>query len=391
MSAYMRHEYVLFLKNKKNMFVYLCLGFFSLFCWLQIDREYTIIEQTSYKEIEARFDYREHFLATVNLEGEVHPDVLGAVSYFEYSNPLDKKRLDALEKEDYRNYAKSTAEWYRSVPVERPEYFLKGNLFAKSNQYFNQRAMAEKMNKYSDTTDSLSLSILNEETAWQALVRGMSWLIPLTFLIATVLFSVDLFEMDWKKKTLVDGYPIHSFHRVMTKVLVAFTGSILSIIPLSVGLIGIGVTRGFGSPSLPVERTRYPEHIISNLEILFGTETIGKHIGKSMLLLMMLMILVVLLSVCLNILLHQEYISLLFMVGLLFVDRLYQRNGYGDIHTISYYPTSYLRVGDVVTGYQGYFWSTGDTTWLEGMWVTGIYCLVALCIIWLISKHKQKI
>lgn len=390
MRQYLRQELTLFFKNKKNIFIYVCLLFLSLFYWIQVGKEHVIIEQTSYQEIESRLDYRENFLETVNLGGTVHSDVLQAVDFFKIANPIDEKRLDALNRENYQDYALATKEWFEVSPQPRPEYFLKGSQFASLDQFFNQQAMVVKMSDYAQGYLPLSLSIMNEETAWQSLVRAMAWLLPLVLLLVAIVFSVDLFSLDRKKKTLVDSYPITHFQKIIGKALVAFLGTILALLPLSIGFVGIGLTSGFGSPHLPVEITLYPTNAISNLYLVFSTEPIWVYICQSLLLIVLLVWCAILLSILFNLLFTKEYVVLVLMISLLFVDRLYQRNGYGDIHNISQYPTSYIRVGEVVTGYQGYFWSAANVTWLKGILVISIYCLLITGLLWIIPHMKKR-
>lgn len=91
--------------NKKNLAIYFLLAFATFFYVFKIAPAYDPIESVDSEEIEARYLTRQEFLD--HMEGRklhgLHPAVIFAIEIFSEINPIDKARLDALEKGNLKN------------------------------------------------------------------------------------------------------------------------------------------------------------------------------------------------------------------------------------------------------------------------------------------------
>ncbi|WP_462259331.1 ABC-2 transporter permease [Vagococcus teuberi] len=391
MINYLKQEGQDFFHNKKNIVLYLIVGFLSLFFVIQVEPNFKIYETTNLKKIEANYLDKKHFLETVNLEGETHPDTLSAVESFRMVLPIEEKRYEALKKQDFKIYAKATAEWYEGGSILNPLYYTYGNDFAEFENFYGNRSMGPKMVQYAKQTSKLSLNQLNEETAWQVVSRLMHRILPVLFSLLAILFSVDMISKDRQHKSLVNGYPLSVFKRLIAKLIITFIGLFLMIIPLSIGFIWIGLRRGFGLLSLPSSYSIFPIDAVSNLNSTFSSETIGLFLAKSLGLMGLSCLAIVLFTFLISFWLKQDFINLVVIVLITFSSLFYQRHGLGDIYALYYSPTSYLYSGDIVSGYQGFFWSTPYLTTNQGYLVVGVTVLLLILLLKLSTVKKRQL
>lgn len=391
MINYLKQEWHEFFHNKKNIALYLIVGFLSIFFVIKIEPNFKIYEATNFKKIESNYLDKKHFLETVNLEGETHPETLSAVESFSMVLPIEEKRYEALKKQDLKTYAKETAEWYDVGRVVNPLYYTYGNDFAEFENFYGHLSMVPKMEQYAKQKGKLSLNQLNEETAWQVVARLMHRIFPLLFSLLAILFSVDMISKDRKHKSLVNGYPVSMFRRLLAKLAITFVGLFLMVIPLSIGFVWVGLRRGFGSLRLPSSVSVYPIDAVSNLNSTFSSETIGLFLAKSLGLMLLSCLVIVLLTFLISYWLKQDFINLVLIVLITFSSLFYQRHGLGDIYALYYSPTSYLYSGDIVSGYQGFFWSTPYLTANQGYLIVGITVVFLMLLLKLSTMKKRQL
>ncbi|MGX6971183.1 hypothetical protein [Vagococcus bubulae] len=391
MSEYIKQEYDDFFHNKKNIVLYLLVGLLTLFFVIQLEPSYKIHEATNFKNLESSYLDKKQFLETVNLDGDTHPRVLEAVAAFNIMLPTEKKRYESLKSNHLAEYAASSAIWYGFGTSYNPSYYTYGNDFAKFENTYGSSSMIPKMTEYAKRGNSLSMNELNERTAWQQVERLMKRIVPMLFSLLAILFSIDLLSKDRKHSSLIDGYPISLFRRMMIKLIVTMSGLFLVIIPLGIGFIIVGLRRGFGSIHLPSSYSVFPVEAISNLESTFHSQTIGLFLVKSSLLLLLLVFLIMLVSLLISYWSKNDFLNLVMISCITFSSLLYQRHGLGDIYAIQYSPMSYLFTGDVVSGYQGFFWSTPFLTYNQGLMVVGISIGVFIVITKLSTIKKRQI
>ncbi|MBO0444395.1 hypothetical protein [Vagococcus fluvialis] len=389
MTAYFKWECREFFTNRKNLAIYLLLLFFSLFYWIQIDNNYQAIETVSKEKLQASVDTKDDFLANVNLEGETHPDTLGAVALFTPLVENEHAQLNALEKKDYRELAKIRSEWYYFGTDFSPLYFKDGNIYASEEGFYERMATSHKLLGYSEGKREIDLSLINEKTAAHALVRALNYLLPVMFIILGLVFSMDMIAKDRGHKSLLKGMPLSDGKKIMVKFLVASLGVFVSLIPLSVGFIGIGLSNGFGHLNIPIPVSYYKEHMPLITDLMFKNIHLGTYLLQAFILITLLVAVAICINLILGIWIKNAYFLLILTVSLPFLELLYNRFGYGDIHTITYFPTSYVRVGDVLTGHKGFFWADVNLNFQSGVMTVSVCLLVLVIILALHSRFKK--
>lgn len=391
MSEYIKQEYSDFFHNKKNIVLYLIVTLLSLFFVIQLEPNYKINEATNLKKVESSYLDKKHFLETVNLEGDTHSRVLEAVEAFNMVLPTEKERYESLKSNHLAKYAESSALWYGFGTSYNPSYYTYGNDFAKFENIYGSSSMIPKMTEYTKRGDSLSMNELNERTAWQLVERLMKRIFPIVFSLLAILFSIDLLSKDRKHSSLINSYPISIFRRMVVKFIVTVSGLFLVLIPLGIGFVIVGIRRGFGSISLPSSYSVFPVEAMSNLESTFYSQTIGIFLVNSILLLLLLIFLIILVSLLISYWSKNDLLNLVIISVITFSSLLYQRHGLGDVYALHYLPMSYLFSGDIVSGYQGFFWSTPFLTYTQGIVVISVTIVLCIIITKLSTIKKRQI
>jgi len=263
MWSYLKIELSKFFTNRKNIAVYVLLTCFALFYAIRLAPAYDPIEKVDINQIEASYLNREQFL--ISREGKdnskAHPSVQYALAIFKPWNTMELSRMEALQAKDLKLYARVTSEWYKYTDqltykggnyFYNPRYYTYGNREAHEQGHLAYLSTAARYAAYSELESDITIEVLEEYTAIQTFHRLMDDFLPYVFYIGCLLLTVDIILQDRKNPTLLRGYPIADWKKIIAKAVTAFIGSICLIIPLLVGYIIIGIQFGFGSLDFPV-------------------------------------------------------------------------------------------------------------------------------------------
>lgn len=392
MWGFFKHELKEFFTNRKNIAIYLLLIFLSLFYWLQVENNFEIIERVSKEELQASVDTKNEFLKTVNREGTIHPDTQAALDSFPAIVENEEKQLELLKQKDYKKFSEVRSKWYQGLKYKpSPLYYKDGSSFADLEYFYQSSTMIVKFLNYSQMKEPVNLTIIDEKTAAHSLVRAMNYLIPVVLVVSALIFSMDLFSRDRNHRSLIVGMPLTDGKKIIVKLIVTFLGVVLSLIPLSVGFIGIGLTKGFGHLNLPIVVSDFPGEIPLLGDMTFNEISVGNFYLKFFLLTALLVILVILINLFLGIWIKNAYFLLILTLGLPFVEFLYNRPGYGDIHVIEYSPTSYVHVGEIISGHRSFFWSATSLTFEFGIIVLMTAILICSVLLIVTSRFKRTV
>ncbi|MEG0256391.1 MAG: hypothetical protein RR554_11015 [Vagococcus sp.] len=390
MWGFFKHEWREFFTNRKNMAVYLLLIFLSLFYWIQIENSFEIIERVSRQELQASVDTKTEFLDTVNQEGEVHPDTQAAIDSFPAIVENEEQQLQLLDKKEYKKFSEVRSQWYQGLKYKpSPLYYKDGSSFADLEYFYQSASMIVKLTEYSQLKEPINLKTINEKTATHSLIRAMDYLIPVILLVCGLIFSMDLLARDRKHPSMIKGMPITDGKKLIVKGSVAFLGTVATCLPLSVGFIGMGLKNGFGSLNLPVATSKFPGKIPLLGDIIFDNMSVGQFFLRFFILVTLLVLIVIAINLCLGIWIKNAYFLLIITLGLPFIELFYNRPGYGDIHAINYLPTSYVHVGEIISGHRSFFWSGTQITFEFSLIILGITLFVLVMLLFITSRFKR--
>lgn len=398
MWRYFNFEWKQFFTSKKNIAVFALLTFAALFYAFKLAPAYDPIEKVDYDEIEARYLTRAEFLDSMfgkNMN-DYHPSVGYAVSIFNFLNPYDERRLKALDEGDLRKYAAETSDWYFYTNVNtyrndslayNPRYYMDDRRFAEEEAYYAYFEQFQRYDTYKRVWYDLSFEILEQRTALQTLERLLKGPLPYIILIATLLLTIDLVTKDRRHPSILKGFPIADWKRLFVKTFVGLIGSVLLWVPIVVGLLIIGFQFGFGNFDLPVPVYGYD--MIAQEEGKFVYMSMGMFLIRCFLLLAVWMVVIVSAVLLCSILFRQEMVNMLVGGLIIFGDRFYASRGVGHFWNVEYFPTSYVQVGNIVSKYQNFYFTSEGLHDMLGLKLLIACATVILVLTLFISLSKR--
>ena len=398
MRGYFVFELKQFFTSKKNIAVFALLTFAALFYAFKLAPAYDPIEKVDYDEIEARYLTRAEFLDSMfgkSLYG-YHESVGHAVSMFGFLNPYDERRLQALDEGDLRKYADETSAWYYYTNVYtyrnellayNPRFYMEDRRFAEEEAYYAYFEQFQRYDTYKRVWYDLTIEILEQRTALQTLERLLKGPLPYILLIATLLLTIDIVTKDRRHPSVLKGFPIADWKRLLVKVFVGLIGSVFLWIPIIVGLMIVGFQFGFGNLDLPVPVYGY--ELIANEQGKFVHMSMGIFLFRCFLLLATWMVVIVSAVLLCSIIFRQEMFNLLVGGLLIFGDRFYASRGVGYFWNVEYFPISYVQVGNIVSKYQNFYFTSEGLHDMLGLKLLLASAAIILVLTLLISLSKR--
>ena len=399
MRGYFDFELKQFFTSKKNIAVFALLTFAAFFYAFKLGPAYDPIEKVDYDEIEARYLTRKEFLDSMfglNLS-ESHESVRYAVNLFTFLNPYDEKRLQALDEGNLRKYAATTRDWYfytniytfrNDLLAYNPRYYMDDRRFAEDEAYYAYLEQFQRYDAYKRVWYDLTIEILEQRTALQTLERLLKGPLSYIILIATLLLTIDIVTKDRRHPSILKGFPIADWKRLFVKAFVGLIGSVLLWIPIIVGLMIVGFQFGFGNFDLPVPVYGYD--MIANEEGKFVYMSMGMFLFRCFLLLAAWMVVIVTAVLLCSMLFRQEMLNMVVGALLIFGERFYTSRGVGHFWDVERYPTSYVQVGNIVSKYQNFYFSSGKLHDMLGLKLLLASAAILLVLTLLISLSKRS-
>lgn len=401
MWNFIKWEALQFIGNKKNQAVYIILLLLSLYYAVAVAPNYEPIEKVSRDEMQAAYDTREAFLESIKGRDNLHPEVQFAASLFPAWNEVEKRRMDALDQGDLSKYVSATAEWYKSTNeliiqygnyfYYNPLYYTHGNSFARDDGYYAYAYTASRFQDYSQVEHNLSYELFEERTALQTLQRLLNDFLPFVLLISCILLTADSVLKDRRNPSIVKGFPISDSKRMLGKGVVALLGSLATLIPLSAGLIIIGLREGFGDFKLGVPIYNTDVTIFNyrpDLEV-FTTIPMWEFLLLNLAFLTLWFVALVAVIILLSITVRLEFINIAVGLGIIFAEFLYFERAVSPFTDAYWYPTSYIQVGQVISGTRDFLYASQLFTMERGMLLVAGTAAVCILVILLVTTNKR--
>ena len=277
-------------------------------------------------------------------------------------------RIDAIGDKDYLKYAEATAGWYLYSDqlivnsgdfFYNPLYYTYGNNYAHADGHYGYGYTASRFTGYVRERSELSMELFKKELL-QTLHRMLNDYLPIVLFISCIFLSVDIVLKDRRNPSLLKGFPIADWKKLLMKGIVAFIGSVLTFIPLCVGFIVIGLQNGFGDFSLPVPLYSYIEKTFTNMPM--STFTL-----KNVLFIGIWFSFFIVISLFLSIVVKVEFVNIFVSFLLIAAEWIYFEPVMGAYSDIERYPTSYVQVGQVISGYRNFVYESPDLTYQNGL------------------------
>ncbi len=391
MWSYLKIELSKFFTNRKNIAIYVLITCFALFYAIRLAPAYDPIEKVDINQMEASYLNREEFLISrigADPTGD-HPAVTYAMSVFPPWNTLELTRMEALQKKDLKLYAIATSNWYKFTDSQtyrgeyyfyNPRYYTYGNREAHEEGHLAYLATAARYEATAKLDSKITLEVLEEFTAIQTLYRLMDDYLPYVFLIGCLLLSVDIVLQDRKNPTLLRGYPISDWKKIIAKTLTAFIGSVCLVVPILIGYIIIGIQFGFGSLDLPIPiKSGYG----------FETITLKSYFIKTGILILCWFAVIISFVMLLSVTVRNEVANLIAGLIVIFSEFIYLDHGLGYLEPVENYPPTYTQVSQVVTNMKNYFYATIKIEYSKGI-ILLLGCAVILFALALVISLSKR-
>jgi len=401
MFSYFKFEFKQFFTNKKNIAIYFLLAFATFFYVFKIAPTYNPIENVDYDEIEARYLTRQEFLD--HMEGQdligLHPSVFYAIEIFKQINPIDKGRLDALNEGNFKKYADLTSDWYfftNSITYRNEafsynsKYFTKNNKYAEDDAFYAYLDHAVRYDAYSKADYELSLEVFEQRTALQTFERLLNGVLPIILIVCVLLLSIDIVKKDQRHPSILKGFPISDWKKLLVKMFVALLGSVVLFVPLIVGFFIIGLQSGFGNFNLP--SPMYAAHLDWRKDGKFEMMTLGTFLVQSLTLLFTWFIVIINVVLLCSIIFRNEMVN--FAVGLLLIfgENFYASRYVGYFWDIQNYPTSYIQVGQIISKRRNFYYMNNDLDFTLGLQLLfGLAGVVIFLMILIALNRRYKL
>ncbi len=396
MKDYFFHEAKIFLKNKKNQVSLFLLLFASLYYALVLVDQYEPIQQVNPTQIEARYQDRQEFLDSFVTTDGTYPLASYAFYVFPRWNELDHARLQALEKKDWQTYAQKTSEWYEysdfvymegAVESLRydTQYYRWGNWWAKDDGHFAYRRETNKYRAFATVDKSLSINAFEERTALQVFVRLSQKLLPILLLTLLIVLMSDVVVVDYRHKSIVNNYPVTAFQRMLCKMGLVPLALLAMLLVLFPSFSIISFKYGLGSFSYPVPI--YFNQLLG--EGTFQIISIGQYLGLFVGILGLWMLLVTAFIFVSSQLFKNEIVNILLALLIVFGEAFYFSRGSGEFKPIEFIPSSFINIGEVITGYKNFLYATEKISLSSSLYVLLPLLLILMILMYLFSKRRS--
>ncbi|MER2008174.1 MAG: ABC transporter permease [Psychrobacillus sp.] len=370
----------------------------TLYYVFQIVPAYNPIENVNEKEIEARYLMRQEFLN--RMEGQdlngTHPSVLHAIDIFKVINPIDKGRLDALEEGDLKKYAELTRDWYfitNSITYRselftyNTKYFIENNEYAEEDAFYAYLEQAVRYDAYTKADYALTIDAFEQRTALQTLERLLKGILPIILFVCALLLAIDIVTKDRRHPSIIKGFPISDWKKLLVKMFVVLVGGFALLVPLGFGFLVIGFQTSFGHLHLP--SPVYAAHLEYLKEGKFEMMTLAQFLWKSAILLFAWFIVIISCVVLCSLLFRQEMVN--FIVGLLLIfgENIYFSRYVGHFWDIQNYPTSYIQVGQIISKQRNFYYMNEYLDFGLGLQLLLAVVGVVLIFILFITTNKR--
>jgi len=365
MRAMFMFEWKLFWRNIKNVVTFAVFIFLSLYLALAVEPNDRPNRSIEYDEIAATNRDANYFIE--NRDPAIYERT---IPMFSELADTSEALLDALETEDYQAVMELENTYYmqnlQRFSNQDPNYYAYGVPVDERHQMmtYDNTATTNHYNYLSDGNFVLSLEIIEGQTALQAFARQFKGLLPLALILLVVTYGIDIFAEDNQHHTIVGELPLTKYKRLWVKTLVVVLAVLLSLFVGSLLFMLItGFRTGFGGLNLPVP------HILHNLPI-------GQYLMQVFVLILLIALVFSRGMAWISLFINKSAINLLF-IPLIFIGGLWHESGIAYSHPeIAFFPPTYFRVGDVVSGYLNFWYSSDSITF-----GTGVVVLLGLLII----------
>ena len=392
-------EWKLFTQNIKNRIVFGIFIFICIYSAMVIEENFEPLRPINIDVYEAEILDAEYFLQ--NNDSSLNPR---STALFQTVLEINPVLIQAIEQEDWQTVMDEEQKHYKYLVVDRYGYeegytdpalyeYDEPMYLRENRQRYYDNYTVNRYEDYNENISNLSISILEERTALQAIIRHLQSYLPTILIIMAILFSMDIFSKDMKHQTVVQNIPLSKYKNSWAKSLVVLTALTLTIfLGFIVFSIPIIIKHGFGSFSLPIPIYGW---ILNNTyggqDGIWISYNIGTVLLQAIILLYLIFIIFTRIIYWINIYINRTYVNVL-TIPVLFINQLWHRSGITYSTSVyNYLPETYFRVGQALAGQLNFLYLSNTITFGTGLISLAITLFFLECIIIGSLAIKRKV
>lgn len=375
MKEYLRFETELFMRDRKNGFLFLGVALFLIgllfyIPYQQVNDIYNKTQNELHTVRNAISSFPVHIVEENSDEYPVYGDVL------KESQLIGSQEVALTFYDDLNEYTSIGLELAQSrIQAHEKGYeSFNQNFFVPLEQSLRESVYYQALEDQNQTIER------DAQSSSTYLVLSITALSSVFFLFLLLLTS-DILTKDDAHHTIIQAYPINASQRLIGKLVVYLFTTMLVLTGLF-GLAYIGSLLLFDAGSM-----QYPRVIYT----LSGYEAVstGQFILRSLLISAGFVIHTVLLAAVLNSFLKNRYLTLFFGSSLLLISFLFS----GEWTILAYTPISYLNPIAVLTGTAGEDFGQSGIVYSRAILIYSLRSLIYLIIlsIYFSKKHRLPI
>lgn len=390
---YIKHEFMLMRKSKKNiMFIFFLTAFLLSYCFMILPNKQTI---DSFDVEEMKNQLEDMAVLQKSREARGATGVIQMVGMSVYamdsrSYTIRKSMLYAYEDEQLTRYLRFKTLDLNPITFTQDESLFPNSPFPGKDRHHLYEQTALRYESYLAGQRPISSELIEQKTALQTLQNLL--LGPMTYLLVfcAIYFSSDVLTRDRRNRTILQGMPISWYRSINLKTWTAFIYTIAVLLALLVvGMTILTIQNGLGYWDIKMPIT-IPGEAFGT--VVYEMIPIGKFISQAMVGVFILVYLFTRLNMVLSLLLKNEWLVLMISTLLLFSERLYFSRTLRELFgiEIGYFPQTYFEFGKVITGDKNFLVNLETITYSKGLLLFGIAILITEILLLVISRIVNK-
>ncbi|GEL78499.1 hypothetical protein [Tenuibacillus multivorans] len=395
MNYYLKHEFKLILKSKKNLLFIAFIAIILLtYILLMLPKE-EHVETVEPEEIKRDLDQVFAQQELRRESGQTYYNRYTGTSYYalrESYYHLHNKILTSIDDDNYRRFTHLRLYYLLGNPrsfISSAEGYEQSPYPGKDKLHLYYQTLL-RYQSYLDQDQLITYPMIVEKTTLQKLQELL--LSSLTYLIIfmAIYFSCDMLVRDKQYQSLTQGLPMSWYRTINLKSLVAFMFTLLTIVGFSlIGAIIISLQYGFGHFNLPIPiKTDLYGYSLE----AYNTMSMGEFSLKSVSFIPLLIFLFIRFNALLSLLVRNTWLVLSVSTIILLSEFIYYDRTVKELFglDLSYFPQTYFDFGKVVANEKNYLFNVETITYSQGLIVIFITIIIVEILLYTMTKLITK-
>jgi hypothetical protein len=395
--AIFRHEFLIMLQSRKNIFFIIALLSlllsYSFFILPTLETGDAFDVEETKAEIETIDVIRE---GMIERGGTGVGGFTGQAPYAQDTRERNvlSRMVYAFQDEDFNRFTQLRMKVVdQSVTSQTNDWMLIGEApYPALDSMRDSGLTQERYSGYIQSGVPLTYEIIEQKSALQVIINFLLGTASAFVIFSAIYFSNDMLSRDKRHQSVLQGLPIGWYSLINMKSFVTFIYTLLILGGFFLlAVLIISIQTGFGSFQLPVPITipsTLPDDFFGYRYSEYDSITIGRFLLFTLGILPLLLYLFIRISAILNLLFKNAWVVLMIAVALLFSERIYYARTFRELFGIdlSFFPQTYFDFGRIISGEKYYLLHLESITYERGILVLLVTIGIVEIILFIMSR-----